>query len=256
MNQDEFSSLSLASESKPCTLSLRPRLNKPPFRVPGAEIMRLLLAGLTLLASVAAAAAHMVLIVPQADGKSAIVVFSDSLDPDDNVKIDKIAGLKLLARIGDKSVPVEAKVAEHKLTVELPANTRFVAGTVTYGISGKATPASLLVYHPKAVLLGTGADATIGKDAAVEIVPVTAGGKTRFLVLAAGKPVADSEGTITLPDGKKEKATTDKDGFTKSFEATGRYAAYFKFVEKKDGEHTGVKYAEIRHYATLVADVK
>ena len=217
---------------------------------------RFSVAAIAVLVSVAAATAHMVLIVPQPDGKSAFVVFSDTLEPDENVKIDKIAALKLNARVGDKTVPVNAKLGEHKLTVEWPAATKLVYGTVTYGISGKATPASLLVYHPKAVLTGTGEQATVGSEALVEIVPVSAAGKTRFQVLTAGKPLAGSEGTITLPDGKKEKVTTDKDGFTKSFDVVGRYAAYFKFVETKEGEHLGVKYAEVRHYATLVVDVK
>jgi uncharacterized GH25 family protein len=67
--------------------------------------------------------------------------------------------------------------------------------------------------------------------------------------------VADSEGSVLLPDGKKEKLKTDKDGYTAAFEGSGRYAVWLRHVETKAGEHDGKKYEEVRHYATLVVDV-
>ena len=72
------------------------------------------------------------------------------------------------------------------------------------------------------------------------------------LVKGAGKPVADAEGTVVLPDGKKEKVKTDADGYTATFEQTGRFAAYLRHTETRAGEHGGQKYEEVRHYATLV----
>ena len=86
--------------------------------------------------------------------------------------------------------------------------------------------------------------------------PVTADGKTKFQLLLVGKPVADAEGSVLKPDGTKEKVKTDKDGFTPAFDATGRYAVWLRHTEAKAGEHDGKKYEEIKHYATLVADVK
>ena len=65
-----------------------------------------------------------------------------------------------------------------------------------------------------------------------------------------------SEGLSHPERSTKEKVKTDKDGYTQAFEKTGRYAAYFKFNEAKSGEHDGKKYEEVRHYATLVVDLK
>ena len=221
--------------------------------------MRYLVASLVLAAAPLAAFAHMVYIVPNADGPGAIVVFSDTLAADPKVAMTKLQGLKLTARFeAGKETPVELTTAEHQLTAAKGfEGAKVVSGSVTYGFSSKAEVPALIVYHPKFVAAGvTGKEATVGEKCALEIVPVTVGGKTRFQLLAAGKPVENGEGTVTRPDGKKEPLKTDKDGFTAAFEATGRYAAYLRHVEAKPGEHEGKKYAEAKHYATLVVDVK
>jgi uncharacterized GH25 family protein len=200
------------------------------------------------------ASAHFVYVVPAKDAKTATVVFSDSLEPDENVAIDKVAGLKLTARAAGKDVPVEHKADKNALAVTLPADATVVSGSVVYGLYGKDKPA-LLVYHPKAVLNGaTGKDATAGDKAVAEVVPVADGGKLKFQFLVGGKPAADAEGSVTLPDGTKEKLKTDKEGFTAAFDAAGRYAVYLKHVEAKGGELDGKKYEQTTHYATLVAD--
>ena len=203
------------------------------------------------------ALAHMVYVVPDADGKTIVVVFSDTLDPDTKVTTDKLAGLKLTGHTADgKSVAVEAKREPHQFTATLPAGTAVVSGDVIYGLMTKSEKPTLLVYHPKAVTGGaTGAKATVGESAALEVVPVTEGGKTRFRLLAKGKPVAGSEGNVLLPDGKKEKVTTDKEGYTAAFEGSGRFAAWLRHSEVRAGEHDGKKFEEVRRYATLVADV-
>lgn len=217
---------------------------------------RLILSVVALAACAVVAHAHMVYVVPAKDGQSLTVVFSDSLDPDEKVKMDKVAGLKLVARIDGKDVPVEFIKGDHSFTAKSPKGASVVYGTAVYGLLSKAEKPTLLVYHPKAVLSGaTAKDSIVGEAAALEIVPVTDAGKTRFQLLAKGKPVAAAEGTVVLPDGTKEKVMTDKDGFTIGFEKTGRYAAYLKLTEAKAGEHDGKKYEEVRHYATLVAEL-
>lgn len=217
---------------------------------------RLLVSLVAFAACAAAAHAHMVYVVPAKDGQSVTVVFSDSLDADEKVKMDKLAGLKLFARADGKDAPVEYTKGDHSFAAKLPKGASVVYGTAAYGLLSKSEKPTLLVYHPKAVLGGaTGKAVTVGEAAALEIVPVTEAGKTRFLLLAKGKPVAAAEGTVVLPDGTKEKVTTDKEGYTPGFEKTGRYAAYFKLNESKGGEHDGKKYEEVRHYATLVADL-
>jgi len=216
---------------------------------------RLILSVVALAACAAVTHAHMVYVVPAKDGGAATVVFSDSLEPDEKVRMDKLAGLKLVARIDGKDVPVEYTKADHSFAAKLPKGASVVYGTAAYGLLSKSEKPTLLVYHPKAVLAGAGAkSATVGVAAALEIVPATEAGKTRFQLLAKGKPVAGAEGTVVLPDGTKEKVTTDKDGYTPGFEKTGRYAAYLKLAEAKTGEHDGKKYEEVRHYATLVAE--
>lgn len=217
---------------------------------------RLLVSLVSLAACAAAAHAHMVYVVPAEDGQSIIVVFSDSLDADEKVKMDKIAGLKLVARIDGKDTPVEYTKGDHSFAAKLPKTPSVIYGTAVYGLLTKSDKPTLLVYHPKAVFAGADAKAaTIGEAAALEIVPVAEAGKTRFRLLAKGKPVSGAEGTVVLPGGVKEKVTTDKDGYTPGFEKTGRYAAYLKLNEVKSGEHDGKKYEEVRHYATLVADL-
>jgi uncharacterized GH25 family protein len=215
---------------------------------------------LTLLASAVAVAsgfAHFVYVVPAKDGKTVTVVFSESLDPDEDVLIEKIASLKLTGVANGKETTVACKTGKHELTATLPAAAKLAYGSVTYGLMTRGDKPALLVYHPKAVLGGAGEkEATVGAKAALEVVPVAADGKTKFRLLTAGKPVADAEGSVLLPDGKKEKLKTDKDGYTAAFAGSGRFAVWLRHTEAKAGEHAGQKYDEVKHYATLVVDVK
>lgn len=202
------------------------------------------------------AQAHMVYVVPADGGPAVTVVFSDSLAPDEKVKMAKLAGLKLVARADGKDTPVAVTQGDHSFAAKLPAGAKVAYGSATYGLLSKSDKPTLLVYHPKAVLAGADPKSlVIGEAAALEVVPVTEAGMTRFRLLAKGKPVAAAEGGVTRPDGTKEKVTTDADGYTAAFAQAGRFAAYFKFNEAKAGEHDGKKYDEVRHYATLVVDV-
>lgn len=206
-----------------------------------------------------AAAAHFVYVVPAKDAKGVQVVFSDSLDPDENVSIEKVKTLKLTARAADgKESAVEHKTAEHALIATVPANTQVVYGSVTYGLlTRKDVKPALLLYHPKAILGACDAKvASVGDKAPIEIVPVAVSGKTAFRVTVGGKALADAEVSVLLPDGGKVKWKTDKDGQTEAATASGRYALWARHTEAKAGEHGGQKYEEIRHYATLVIEVK
>ncbi len=222
-------------------------------------MQRFLLSAAVVIAVVTSATAHMVYVVPAADGKEVAitVVFSDNLEADEKVDIAKVGGLKLTGRYGTGMENEIALTAEkHALKGKMKGIQPQVAyGSVDYGVvaKGDAKPA-LLKYHPKAVLAGTDEkSATIGK-ASIEIVPVVEGGKVAFRVLVSGKPVPDVEVSIVTPDGKKEKVKADKDGRTPAYEAKGRYAAYAKYSESTAGVAGGKKYEEIRHYATLVFD--
>ncbi|MGL6075210.1 MAG: DUF4198 domain-containing protein [Fimbriiglobus sp.] len=219
-------------------------------------MIRSLLAFVCTVSFSVAAQAHMVYVVPAKDGQAVTVVFSDSLAADEKVKMDKVAGLKLVARMEGMDSPLACEKGDHSFTAKLTKTPSMTFGTAVYGLLTKAEKPTLLIYHPKAVFAGADAKSgTIGSDAVLEIVPSTEAGKTRFQLLAKGKPVADAEGSVMLPDGTKEKVKTDKDGYTPAFEKTGRFAAYLKLTEAKAGEHEGKKYEEVRHYATLVVDV-
>jgi uncharacterized GH25 family protein len=215
-------------------------------------------AAMVLLAAVSVARAHFPFIVPDDKGSTAKVVFSDTLDPDTNVNIEKLANTKLMIRdAGGKESVAEWKKGEGFYALAVPGSgDRVVYGVTDYGVLQKGdTKPFKLTYYPKAVL-GTASakEATIGK-LPLEVVATGSGNKVKFLVLASGKPLADSEVTVILPDGAKKSSTTNKEGFTPEYDGAGRYGVYAKQIEAKPGEHAGKKYDEARHYATLVCDV-
>jgi uncharacterized GH25 family protein len=217
---------------------------------------RMLLSVVFLVMLAFAAQAHMLFVVPAKDGQSVSVVFSDSFEADEHADMGHVSNLKLMARIDGKDTPVECKKAEHSFNGKLNKATTLTYGTAACGFLTRAEKTVLRLYYPKAVTAGADAKAsTIGKEAAFEIVPLIVSGKTRFQLLSQGKPIADAEATIMLPDGSKERVKSDKDGYTASYEKVGRYGAYFKRIETKAGEFDGKKYQEIWHYATLVVDV-
>ena len=210
------------------------------------------------LLAVSVAQGHFPFIVPDADGTTAKVVFSDNLDPDKDVNIEKLDGTKLTLRdAGGKESPLTWKKGDACYVVSVPGSgARVVYGVTDYGVlqKGDAKPFRL-VYYPKATVGGL-ASKPVGGTLKLEIVAAGEVGKTRFQVLADGKPAAESEVTVILPGGSKKAEKTDKDGFTPAYAESGRYGVYAKFVEAKAGEHAGKKYDEVRNYATLVTDVK
>ena len=206
------------------------------------------------------ASAHALYITTSGD--KIVVVFSDSLEPDPEVKDatwKKVGTPTFRVRdIRGTVTEVKTEAAESCLKATVPAGTAMISGTVPYGISTHGAKPKLQTYYPKAVLAGTtGRDATLGATAILEIVPEVEAGKVRFLVLAKGKPVAMAEVSVLVPEKKEsEKATTDDKGLTAAFEAKGRYGVVVRMVEAKPGELKGEKYEEVSSVATLVFDVK
>jgi uncharacterized GH25 family protein len=223
-------------------------------------MIRRSLVTLATIAVASSAFAHFVYVVPGKDAKSLTVVFSDDLEADEGVPIEKIKDLKLTGRFANGTTkPLGVELGKASLTVTVPEADLLVAsGTIVYGISKSSTAKpSLLVYHPKVVVAGVTADkATVGETAALEIVPTTKDGTTTYQLLAKGKPVADAEGSLLKPDGTKAKVKTDAQGRTEAIAGTGRFALWLRKIEAKPGEHAGTNYDEAKHYATLVVDVK
>lgn len=219
-------------------------------------MLRILSASVLALSIVAVAQGHFAFIVPEQNGSSVQVVFSDDLGPDENVPITKLNGLTLHLRADGKPTPLTWKADKHSLVAAVPGSgNRVVVGHTDYGVmqKGDAKP-YLLRYDPKAVI-GDPFASKADEKAPLEVTVTGKPGELKFVVTAAGKPVADAEVNVMLPDGSKDKAKTGKEGATTTFKATGRYGVWTKISEQTTGELGGKKYEEIRTYATLVIDV-
>lgn len=220
---------------------------------------RMLFSVLLVLGTSSLARAHFVYIVPSEDGKSVQMVFSDSLAPDKSVPISKIAGTKLTLRNGGKDAPLQHEQVENYLKAAANGEgTRTVFGHTDYGVVQKGDNKPFrLHYYPKAILGNAFApEATIGKEAAIEIVPILDGSKVKFLVVTNGKPLAGAEVFLRKPGAEKaETLKTDENGHTAAFAETGRFAVVARKLDTVSGERDGKKYDEERHYATLVVDI-
>lgn len=223
-------------------------------------MIRFCLLSAALLLAASTGRAHFVFVVPDAkDPAKAKVVFSEDLSPDEGVDIGKVAGVKLTVRdAAGKDTPLTTSKGAGALDLAVPGKgNRVVFGTLDYGVlqRGEGKP-FLLRYHPKA-LVGPAKETKVGDKLPAEIVLAAASGKVRFQVLANGKPTEGVEVTVLPPgDEKKKKVTTDKEGFTEPFAATGRFGVWARVSTAKAGEFGGKKYEEVRDYATLVADVE
>ena len=203
---------------------------------------------------------HFVFVVPNTNGSSATVVLSEDLQPDAEVEM-VLAGkpqLKLLDAAGQETALTLKKTADDTAALELAGEgLRVVYGDADLGVMQRGEgPAFRLLYHPKTIVGDAfDAHANLGDRVPVEIVPTGSAGAVAFRVVAGGKPVAQAEVNLVLPDGERTKVTTNDNGQTETFPATGRYAAWTRHVEAKPGEANGKPYQATRHYATLVADV-
>jgi hypothetical protein len=213
----------------------------------------------TLVALCSTAAAPAQIILPDKSGAKATIFFRDVLESDEGVDAGKDANVKLVIRdAAGKETPLALKKGQHGFTAALPGSgPRVVFGTAETGVMKRdgAKP-FLSAYHLKAVVGPAFAEtARLGSAAPVEIVPLADGAQARFLVLANGKPVAAAEVSVLLPDGARKTVKTEADGRTPTFEESGRFGVWVRHVEPKAGERDGQRYEEVRHFATLVADV-
>ena len=204
------------------------------------------------------ARAHFVFVVPDDRGLRAEVVFSESLEADPDVDDAPLETMVLEGRSHDGRIsPLHVRARGTGCGIDLPGGVTSVGGRLDYGVMTRGgTEPFLLVYHPRMILGDPFAPAAApAADQAPRIVPRGAPGAVRFLVEAAGRPVADADVTVILPDGGQEKVKTGPDGLSPAFAASGRYGAWARYVERVAGEHAGKPYAQVRHYPTIVCTI-
>jgi uncharacterized GH25 family protein len=232
--------------------------------------MRMSLAACVLLVLVGSARAHFIWLVPEPDKGTVQMIFSDTLEPDANVPIKKIAATKLFARVGAKGETVKVKMDEAKdffrVSFEKPQDeTAMIAGVCQVGVvsKGKAEP-FLLFYYPKLVLrLGSAKESPAWLFDGSSQLPLEIVGsrdkKGMARVLWKGKPAAGVGVELTVPGvAKAVERKTDADGTFELAkpEKNGVFGIRATFIEAKAGELDGKKYKEIRHHATATFEAK
>jgi uncharacterized GH25 family protein len=223
---------------------------------------------LVLAVAALSAPAHFVWFLPGTDAKPSEVhiVFSDRLEADDVVPIQKIARTQVYARAADgRKIPLKSTEVEGALRIHVPEKEpRLLAATCRYGVVQKGQDEPfLLLYHAKTVAGGNAKTALPAgayqsdPDLPLDIVP-TRNAPLACRVLWHGKPLPETEVVLLVPGQRKPVTrTTDKNGMVElpSPKEAGLYGIRARQVAKKAGELEGKKYSEVRHYTTLTLSV-
>ncbi|GEM_PF-378230 len=220
------------------------------------DVMQRSLTMLVLLVAALPARAHFIWLVPY-DGAQAKLIFSDSLEPDANVPITKVAATTLRARAADgKPVTAPKTEAKDHYLVTVPATGPIeLTGICTYGVLAKKGDPFLLQYSARTYVGGVIHGQT-NDQLVLQIVPLKEKAGA-FRVLWQGKPAAGVEVVALLPGEDSVNLKTDANGFVAlpSVPKNGLVGLRAKFVEAKAGELDGKTYQEVRHYATLTVTV-
>jgi hypothetical protein len=221
--------------------------------------------------------AHFLWIVPDQTvaGKpvTAKAIFSDSLEPDANVPIAKIAQTKLYFRTVDgKTVVGKWTEDKNAYRITMPDDKMYVVGAVCrYGVfqRGKEEPV-LLNYYAKTVVDSPRAgppDANMMQNLLKGMgeIPLDVSmspDKKGLLVQWNGKPLAGAEVVVlTHPKGKEIKLKCDEQGvaqppFSELGPDVDLIGLRVGHTEAKVGKLDGKEYKAIRHYLTLVGRVQ
>ncbi|MCS7024989.1 MAG: hypothetical protein NZV14_09310 [Bryobacteraceae bacterium] len=204
--------------------------------------------------------AHFPFVLPQAGGRSAEMVLSETLsvDPEVDVKMAARTQLKLRDANGEER-PLELVLEGNTYRLATPGQgARVIYGQTDLGVMSnpRAPSPYWLVYHPKTILGPvSGSSDKFLLNLPVELVPEEQGGKVRLRLLARGRPLAGAEVTVIPPSLEQQKMKTDSEGWVGPFLQAGRYGAWARFWETAEGEREGKSYRQVRHYATLVFDL-
>jgi hypothetical protein len=218
-----------------------------------------IIASLLTLSSVSSAGAHFPFIVPDMDGVTAVLIMSESLEPDDAVEMSLLASAELVLRDRRSAWPIAAPRSDSKdasMRILLPGEgTRTLAGVIDLGVMERGAAPHVLVYHPKTIV-GDALDPATDLDAevAIEIVPVRTPAGAVLRLEFDGSPAAGAAIMVVRPGAKDVELTTDAEGHTPVLEP-GRIGAWARRWVEENGERDGRAYTQVRHYATLVADL-
>lgn len=200
--------------------------------------------------------AHFPFVVTGDDGTGR-VVFSETLEPDDEVSLDLLKGLILQARNANgRDTAIQPVASPQWLDIAIPADTSLIHGTADLGFVQRGTGVPhVLIYHAKAIIGNPfAASATLG-DVPVEIVPVRVEGGLKLKLVAEGNSVGERNIRVIMPDGIQEECDIDADGLTTTtFSRPGKYGAWARHWLDKPGQRDGKDYTQERHYATIVFD--
>jgi N-acetylneuraminic acid mutarotase/uncharacterized GH25 family protein len=228
---------------------------------------RYLLSFLVLMLAALPVSAHFIWIVPAQlteSGATTQVFLSENLQPEDADFLAKIAGTELFLRSADgKTAPVKWTKGKDSYQAAVSGVPSILAGSCRYGLfqRGDAEP-FLLMYYPKALLGPAPLQTPLFESAwdrlPLEILPAKGRPAGTFLVLWRNKPLTDAEVVVLSPSMEKSatKKTDDKGLFTIDAAAKGLYGLRVRQIESAEGEHDGKKYKSVRHYATLVFEVR
>ena len=237
--------------------------------------MKRLCSLILVLALTPASQAHFIWILPDTSAKKGgkvRLVFSDTIRPDENVDVKKIAATEVFIK-GDDARARTVKKAEgtHAYEVTLEGEGPYaVAAVCHYGVvqRGKSEPFLLHYYAKHSPSLTP--DVREGKETGfgwgdkfpLEIRHVVGPQGGAFQAVWQGKPLPNVE-VVAVFEGLDKSATlkTDKEGYFFGTGATlpeevkdfkgGLMGFRVSKTEEKSGEHDGKKYKEVRHHATL-----
>lgn len=226
-------------------------------------MIRLVSFAMLLLAIAASANAHFLFVVPEENTKGANVILSEDLQVDEAVSADAFAAATLSSvDSSGAEKPLATLKSQHAYRAEIGGTgTRLIRGLADLGVQQRGEGKPFLLRYYSRTVLANALDfqppvAHAATVIPVELLAIGEPGKTKFRLLANGKPIAGAEVNLILPNGSHEKVSTDESGATStSFTQLGRYGAWARHVEPSAGESGGKKYEEIRRYATLVVDV-
>jgi uncharacterized GH25 family protein len=211
------------------------------------------------------ARAHFLWLVPDKGTATAQVLFSDNLTPDSPELLAKVAKTQWYARDNTgKTTTLKWTEAKEGFSLAAPGKgPTLLAGVCPYGVVQRGKDEPFLLHYVAMAIVGASPENRPSEIvyAVWDVLPMQilpAKGTTRgFVVLLQGKPLANAEVVVQAPGKEKtETLKTNAQGIVElPGEPQGRWALRARHVVKKDGEHEGKKYKEVRYYVTRVVSM-